>query len=51
MWSNQFLIVPLRDPSSIAHGQNLKVEFEYRYGDPLESLQQSIQVSYLPMNP
>jgi predicted RNA methylase len=50
MWSNQFLIVPLRDPSSIAHGQNLKVEFEYRYGDPLESLQQSIQVTYLPMN-
>jgi type I protein arginine methyltransferase len=50
IWSNQFLIVPLQDPSPVAQGQNLKVEFEYRYGDPLESLQQSIRVTYLPIN-
>jgi protein arginine N-methyltransferase 1 len=50
VWSNQFLIVPLQDPSPITLGQNLKVEFEYRYGDPLERLQHSIQVTYLPVN-
>ncbi|MFN9417400.1 MAG: hypothetical protein ACK578_07875, partial [Pirellula sp.] len=50
VWSYHFLIVPVQDPSHITLGQNLKVEFEYRYGDPLERLQHSIQVTYLPVN-
>lgn len=49
IWSNQFLIVPLLEPSPIVQGQMVQIELEYRYGAPLETLQQSLQVTYLPV--
>jgi predicted RNA methylase len=48
-WPNQFLILPLQEPSPVLAGQEIDVEFSYRFGDPLESLHQSIRVEYLPV--
>ncbi len=48
-WPNQFLILPLQEPSPVLAGQEIDVEFSYRFGDPIESLHQSIRVEYLPL--
>jgi predicted RNA methylase len=49
IWPNQFLILPIKDPSPVVQGQSIQIAFEYHYGAPLESLQESIQVTYLPV--
>jgi predicted RNA methylase len=48
-WPNQFLIVPLPEPSSVVEGQEVDIEFCYQFGDPLEQLQQSIRVVFKPV--
>lgn len=48
-WPNQFLILPIQEPSPILAGQEIDVEFSYRFGEPIESLHQSIRVEYLPV--
>jgi type I protein arginine methyltransferase len=49
-WPNQFLIVPLPEPSSVVKGQETEIEFSYRYGASLEQLQESIHVRYQPVS-
>jgi type I protein arginine methyltransferase len=44
LWPNQFLILPLAEPSAVIRGQKATVTFAYHHGSPLESLQNSIQV-------
>jgi type I protein arginine methyltransferase len=46
VWPNQFLIIPIRDPSPVLRGQTVRLKFVYRYGDQLQSLQDACQVSY-----
>ncbi|WP_205855239.1 methyltransferase domain-containing protein [Pirellula sp. SH-Sr6A] len=48
-WPNQFLILPIQEPSPVLAGQEIDVEFSYRFGDPIESLHQSIRMEYLPV--
>lgn len=48
-WPNQFLILPIQEPSPVLAGQEIDVEFSYRFGDPIESLHHSIRIEYLPV--
>jgi hypothetical protein len=50
-WPNQFLILPVQEPSPVLAGQEIDIEFSYRFGDPLESLQNSIRMEYLAVEP
>ena len=43
-WANQFLVLPVATPVTVAAGQKLRVSFDYVSGAPLSALADSISV-------
>lgn len=45
-WHSQHIVLPLYQPLQLQAGQTLEVDFTYRPGDPIETLQNGINVNY-----
>lgn len=48
-WANQFLVLPLAKPVTVAEGQSVQSRFKYEAGAAIESLSSSIQVQALSL--
>lgn len=44
-WQNQYLVLPLDNEIQVKSGQEIRIRFNYIPGDPIEKLNQSIQIN------
>jgi len=46
-WHSQYIVIPLHQEVSLQAGQSMRVRFSYKPGDPIEALNNSINVEIL----